>query len=892
MVGNKKASLWALLFVILCTVAVARAGLNSNFVDPTPVDNSIQNTSSAVLNLSTDTGYHFIDFDRDVFIYVPFDQGSSSTAMDLSTYDNDGTYVGNAHKNETGTRFGAAAQFDGANDLVNFGDLEMNWSAMTVSIWAKRADNSTKQRAVSKDQQGTAGNFFLTWRGNSDGWKFHVRDSGNWDTAKAGRITNENEWHHVVGTVDASTNKVKVYVNGVLRDTKNGFNAATLDDSDGEELVLGADSDLGNPVQEFSLQLDEFIVLKRALSDAEVAQLYSASNYERSLTLADGEYNFTGYASDTLGTRVTNSRSFVVDTTAPNMTHESNRPTPPANYRHGKNHRIRGNFTDANMDTVNLEFKGKNHTPNFVNGYYKKGFKLPAGTHDVKWTVNDSAGNKLVHHTTYNVSRIAPSLNLTVNGSTTNITVNAGSTITLQAVVQDQALSTFNFGRTFLQSKNGGTMSNDTTLGELGDFAARVDYNATENYTAGVAELYVFSRDLQGPDVVVHEPRLPQGNRTVFINVSASDSFSPITSCFLQVDAANITAYNISLTKSGSYNATCRLLTNFADNRYNFTYFVIDDKGNVGSQSYITLVDTVGPQFFQLPRATPHAVFEGESIVFNITVEDISGLNWSLLNISGRLFNMTRVRQGRGFDDWEYTLDTTGMGGQYNYSVHVQDLLGHPRNASNIFWVYPIDGNGEWSQVNPGALFDIAIEGTTPDTPAGEDILSKITLINVGEPGLTQVLVDFTIRNADGKVVKKVAQGALVDTQYEFLKSFSTKDMPPGTYTITAVLTYQGQTEPAVTEEEFVITPADTQTAEITTQTQQAPEAASAPVVEASEQEEVVEQVTAAVNNIEIPDFNPLAFLVAMSITLLMGGLGMNPDELNKSVNTYKRRLR
>ncbi len=143
-----------------------------------------------------------------------------------------------------------ALDFDGTNDVVNIGDKDFSaFSEFTVEAWFKTTNTIDNQRIVCKDQQGIPGNFVCRYT-SALGWEFIAYDNNanTWQRAAYNSIAeNDGNWHHFVGVIDQTDNKVKLYMDGVLKATDD-FTAAFMDDSDGEELVIGADSDLDNGV--------------------------------------------------------------------------------------------------------------------------------------------------------------------------------------------------------------------------------------------------------------------------------------------------------------------------------------------------------------------------------------------------------------------------------------------------------------------------------------------------------------------------------------------------------------------------------------------------------------------------------------------------------------------
>jgi len=100
---------------------------------------------------------------------------------------------------------------------------------------------------------------------------FIIHDGG-WQYGSCYAPPDVRRWHHFVGTYDARTNQKHLYVDGVLRSTTHPGGRDMR--ADGGQVDLGHREccDHGN----FNGWMDEVIIYDRALSAAEVGDLYSS----------------------------------------------------------------------------------------------------------------------------------------------------------------------------------------------------------------------------------------------------------------------------------------------------------------------------------------------------------------------------------------------------------------------------------------------------------------------------------------------------------------------------------------------------------------------------------------------------------------------------------------
>jgi hypothetical protein len=103
------------------------------------------------------------------------------------------------------------------------------------------------------------------------------------------------------------------------------------------------------------------------------------------------------------------------------------------------------------------------------------------------------------------------------------------------------------------------------------------------------------------------------------------------------------------------------------------------------------------------------------------------------------------------------------------------------------------------------ALFDIVLEIVTEPKKSGEDLITKVSLINFGASKSINANLKYIISDNTGAILKQYQKTMLVTTQTEFLDHINTTGIPNGKYTIKIKLTYAGQIDPASTEKTFNI---------------------------------------------------------------------------------------
>ncbi|MBE3136568.1 MAG: PKD domain-containing protein, partial [Thermoplasmata archaeon] len=89
------------------------------------------------------------------------------------------------------------------------------------------------------------------------------------------------------------------------------------------------------------------------------------------------------------------------------------------------------------------------------------------------------------------------------------------------------------------------------------------------------------------------------------------------------------------------------------------------------------------------------------------------------------------------------------------------------------------------------SLFDVTLELTPNSVHVGADISALITLINVGEPGLVNGTVNYTLYKG-GEIVWSSEENVSVLSQKTYTKTISTDGLSLGSYTYKVIYSYSG----------------------------------------------------------------------------------------------------
>jgi hypothetical protein len=213
-----------------------------------------------------------------------FDDGSGGSATDSSGNSVTGTLSAPAPTWVNGKRKGALS-FNGASHYVNYGNVldKTGAAAFTIGAWFNTTYAGANPQTIVSKEAITA-----PYTGYQFG--FNVYTATLADAGKLGlylvvsladlmnRVTttawNDGKWHYGVVTYDGSKNRtgILLYVDGVLQPMTSG-DSATLSGSlsNGTNFEIAARNGVNQP---FSGSLDEVRIYSRALSAADVLELY------------------------------------------------------------------------------------------------------------------------------------------------------------------------------------------------------------------------------------------------------------------------------------------------------------------------------------------------------------------------------------------------------------------------------------------------------------------------------------------------------------------------------------------------------------------------------------------------------------------------------------------
>jgi len=189
-------------------------------------------------------------------------------------------------------KIGQALEFNKTQGIDAGDNLDLLTTPLSISVWVKASGSFTAAEGIVTKLAG-GGNYRLVFTSTSccsSTVSFGIRDAASSYEEVASLTSLElNNWYHVVATYDDSTKTGKIYINGVLNNTKSNFTLTRGDTT--QRLQFGHNTNNTNAF--FRGSLDEVRIYNRVLSTDEIKRLYKMGattkiNVSRKDTLING----------------------------------------------------------------------------------------------------------------------------------------------------------------------------------------------------------------------------------------------------------------------------------------------------------------------------------------------------------------------------------------------------------------------------------------------------------------------------------------------------------------------------------------------------------------------------------------------------------------------------
>ena len=198
--------------------------------------------------------------DKELLLYLPFNEGKGEAMEDLSPHGNDGELNGDA--DWVDGKFSKALEFGQAGE-VKSPYIELNEKSFTVTMWVKPALSGADQQCVFTQTQVNAQNTSLHYRIYNSGT---VRMGFYANDLDAPAAVEADKWAHICFWLDVKGKSRQIYIDGKSVAEDPGKAGIEYLGTAGDTIV----GSWGNTGQRFNGIIDEVTVWDRALSEDDI----------------------------------------------------------------------------------------------------------------------------------------------------------------------------------------------------------------------------------------------------------------------------------------------------------------------------------------------------------------------------------------------------------------------------------------------------------------------------------------------------------------------------------------------------------------------------------------------------------------------------------------------
>ena len=174
----------------------------------------------------------------------------------------------------------------------DFMDMYINHHSFSLCAWFKTSSTYTAGTPIMYLTYGLG-----LWCGSIT--RIILYNRARTIRCNANVTTNDNKWHHICGTYDISDNKIRIYIDGQLKNTVSYADGETYASSWANGLFIGRDPNNVTERDDYYFQgsLSDIRIYDHALSDKEVYELAKGLMFHLKLDNTD-LYDCSGYGWD------------------------------------------------------------------------------------------------------------------------------------------------------------------------------------------------------------------------------------------------------------------------------------------------------------------------------------------------------------------------------------------------------------------------------------------------------------------------------------------------------------------------------------------------------------------------------------------------------------------
>jgi hypothetical protein len=201
--------------------------------------------------------------------------GGANDTCDSSGYGIDGAWTNNVASGNG--KFGKGTVYDGTDDVTRIADtaridLGATTDSYTVAAWVKTSADTALNKCVICKDDGTGTVPYKLFLGVNETATFIVDDNISGVNISGTATLHDGAWHHLAGVRDVASDKVSLYVDGVL--VASTIDTTTVSVANNDDLSFGSAGG-SYTTNDLNGTIDDARIYNKAFSSSEIAKLYT-----------------------------------------------------------------------------------------------------------------------------------------------------------------------------------------------------------------------------------------------------------------------------------------------------------------------------------------------------------------------------------------------------------------------------------------------------------------------------------------------------------------------------------------------------------------------------------------------------------------------------------------
>lgn len=220
----------------------------------------------------------------------------SGNANDVSGSGNNGVVNGATLTADRWGNANSAYLFNGINSYIDLG-LNYSYNSHSIACWCRKDSADGPNQLISKVNNGP----YDTQNSELYLNAYAIGDGSSWNSVVTNAVFDPSQWNFIVGSYEAVSHKLKIYVNGICDSTM----VSTYSDVTNTPVYVGARpfwSGTGSTTFYFKGAIDDVNIYNTAITQQQVDSLYNYNPVSTGIQLLNNESKIGVYPNPTTST--------------------------------------------------------------------------------------------------------------------------------------------------------------------------------------------------------------------------------------------------------------------------------------------------------------------------------------------------------------------------------------------------------------------------------------------------------------------------------------------------------------------------------------------------------------------------------------------------------------